>query len=587
MGMLGALEIGIQKQEPTSDQKGALFFFGSGAAAPSTGEDSAPAKDATTFGQKWQAILGGFQASGEFISNPVPSTDEEAKLISASSSAAVSANGLLATKNRDERAGSKSSAQITQSSESSVLGRRNGPYLFIPGYLLPRSVVNLTEAKPSMQDSNMHLQKVSSKNNKSPKMETTADSATATSSTNPGLMLFQSGMPLSDSRQPTANPSGAVPSVREPSASKQSPFQQRFGSTATSPNPELPVPNDGARQIAATGVDTVRGRHSSSATSPPVPAGQGANDAMDSRGRSISNQLEAVAAQGTPAMQTAQMQNMNSDRESLSASAMQNSNIPIAPRDITFEQRRSAVSTVSGASKPETLQRNRGSIGEVAISIQAKTSAMRVSGANLGSQAIEDDRAEQFANSPAVNVAQFSGNASASTHPHLVSVHEPFVDIDSGTNPAAKWIVAEGHRAEAGFQDPSLGWVSVRAQAGAGGIHAAVVPASDLAAQVLGGHLAGLNAHLSSQYEQLKPVTLSTPDAGWNGQDAGRQLAQGNDGGASHEGNREAPGASEPVQTEPAAQFSHGMTEGRTAGMELQTLMTASNQGPLHVSFFV
>jgi len=63
---------------------------------------------------------------------------------------------------------------------------------------------------------------------------------------------------------------------------------------------------------------------------------------------------------------------------------------------------------------------------------------------------------------------------------------------------------------EAGFQDPSLGWVSVRAEMGSGGgVHASVIPSSSDAAQVLNGHLSGLDAHLANQHLPVHPVTIS------------------------------------------------------------------------------
>ena len=72
-----------------------------------------------------------------------------------------------------------------------------------------------------------------------------------------------------------------------------------------------------------------------------------------------------------------------------------------------------------------------------------------------------------------------------------------------------RWIQAGGHRAEAGYQDPSLGWVSVRAEMGYGGVHASVFPSSSDAAQVLNGHLSGLDAHLANQHLPVHPVTIS------------------------------------------------------------------------------
>lgn len=76
--------------------------------------------------------------------------------------------------------------------------------------------------------------------------------------------------------------------------------------------------------------------------------------------------------------------------------------------------------------------------------------------------------------------------------------------------PAASpaWTHAGAQSAEAGFEDPALGWVGVRADLNAGAVHAAVVPSSAEAAQVLGSHLAGLTAHLAAQHVPVQTLTL-------------------------------------------------------------------------------
>jgi hypothetical protein len=75
--------------------------------------------------------------------------------------------------------------------------------------------------------------------------------------------------------------------------------------------------------------------------------------------------------------------------------------------------------------------------------------------------------------------------------------------------------------AEAGYQDPTLGWVGVRAQSGGGGLLAAIVPASTEAAQALNGHLAGLNEFMSEHHGNGTTVTLASPETGVAGGDAG------------------------------------------------------------------
>ncbi|HVI05994.1 MAG TPA: hypothetical protein VM711_07880, partial [Sphingomicrobium sp.] len=70
---------------------------------------------------------------------------------------------------------------------------------------------------------------------------------------------------------------------------------------------------------------------------------------------------------------------------------------------------------------------------------------------------------------------------------------EPFIAWDSAGAPAASaWRAAGPHTAEAGFQDPTLGWVGVRAQTVASAVHATVIASSAEAGQSLAAHVSGL-----------------------------------------------------------------------------------------------
>jgi hypothetical protein len=91
--------------------------------------------------------------------------------------------------------------------------------------------------------------------------------------------------------------------------------------------------------------------------------------------------------------------------------------------------------------------------------------------------------------------------------------HETFaaLDAESGTGSPA-WVHAGAHRAEAGFQDPALGWVGVRAEVGETGVHAALLPGSLGAAESLGGHLAGLNSYLAEHHVQVETLTVNAPE---------------------------------------------------------------------------
>jgi hypothetical protein len=163
---------------------------------------------------------------------------------------------------------------------------------------------------------------------------------------------------------------------------------------------------------------------------------------------------------------------------------------------------------------------------------------------------------------------------------------ETFTAIDAQEHGStSKWTLSGNNRAEAGFQDPALGWISVRAQSGAGGIHAVVVPASDVAAQVLNAHLAGLNAHMTPHYEHLNPVTLASPGSGLSGWDAEGHSAQHNDRGSSQS---EAEQSREASQSPRTAQ-SISSVIGRVEMEEAESPGITAGQGPgeQHVSVIV
>jgi hypothetical protein len=125
---------------------------------------------------------------------------------------------------------------------------------------------------------------------------------------------------------------------------------------------------------------------------------------------------------------------------------------------------------------------------------------------------------------------------------------ETFAALDAGSTVGTpSWVHAGSREAEAGFEDPALGWVSVRADLSASGVHAAVVPGSTEAAEVLSGHLPGLSAYLSEEHAPVTTLTVAAPgnsgvetgrdqgmsqgaDQGW-GQGAGQGMQQSANGG--------------------------------------------------------
>jgi hypothetical protein len=109
-----------------------------------------------------------------------------------------------------------------------------------------------------------------------------------------------------------------------------------------------------------------------------------------------------------------------------------------------------------------------------------------------------------------------------------MATQETFAAIDAGTGVGTPgWIRAGSQTAEAGFQDPALGWVGVRADLSGGNVHAELMPGSAEAAQTLNGHLTGLNAYLAEQHTPVATLTLAAPGGSGVETGAGQSLQQG------------------------------------------------------------
>jgi hypothetical protein len=102
---------------------------------------------------------------------------------------------------------------------------------------------------------------------------------------------------------------------------------------------------------------------------------------------------------------------------------------------------------------------------------------------------------------------------------------ETFAELDRGSSVSApKWIYAGAHQAEAGFEDPALGWVGVRADLSRGNVHASLLPGTAEAAQALGAHMAGLSAYLAERHSPVATLTLADSGAGSGTTGSGQHL---------------------------------------------------------------
>jgi len=175
----------------------------------------------------------------------------------------------------------------------------------------------------------------------------------------------------------------------------------------------------------------------------------------------------------------------------------------------------------------------------------------QISGAPANVSAMAHDPAS--AHGAAIAAGGLTGSSAHSSSG--ANATETFAALDGGSVPGKPaWIHAGAQRAEAGFQDPTLGWVGVRADMSGGGVHASLVPGSADAAVTLGGHLAGLNSYLAEQHTPVETLTLAAPENREAGLGAGQDMNQGmsqgfNQGESPHAG--QGAGAESPTNSVP------------------------------------
>jgi hypothetical protein len=166
----------------------------------------------------------------------------------------------------------------------------------------------------------------------------------------------------------------------------------------------------------------------------------------------------------------------------------------------------------------------------------------------------------------------------------LLKPQETFAALDRVSAAAPALLHAGTQRAEAGFHDPALGWIGVRADNAGGAVHATLLPVSADASTALGSHLPDLSAYLAEHHAHVESVTLAAPEShAGAGMDEGAGPGSQNTGGES--GQR---GESERFRgPEPGAvadESSPGLTrESFSGGMEASAASRARSGGA-HIS---
>jgi len=158
--------------------------------------------------------------------------------------------------------------------------------------------------------------------------------------------------------------------------------------------------------------------------------------------------------------------------------------------------------------------------------------------------AASGDAEEMLANPAPVPASSLTNATAFSVHTgpgDATSAHDPFAALDADPAPGAlAWTRTGSRQAEAGFEDPTLGWVSVRAGLGSGGVHATLVPGSANAAQELNTHVEGLSAHMAQQRQPIESLSVGAPE-GREMQHGGQSMSQGTGRGMGQSG-QQSPG---------------------------------------------
>jgi hypothetical protein len=318
----------------------------------------------------------------------------------------------------------------------------------------------------------------------------------------------------------------------------------------------------------------------------------GQEDALVSSGQ-IATSATGGASSQIRAQGAAQLQSMNQAQAQVQAQALSQGSEAAAggnemnATDIDLAAAQSGQSLASAAGKVSAAGSGRSSAQAAAKVSGASSESVSRESALIAGQPAPSVQDAVIRDLTAVNTA---GNAyersGSSTAGHTgTTVSDTFAALDGETGAGtATWTHTGSQRVEAGYQDPTLGWVSVRADASGGSIHASLVPGSAAASEALGGHLAGLNSYLAEQHSPVSTVTLANSEDRWSGldQSANQSMQQGSGQNPGQNGPSE---SSSSVQTSTAAitGTASSRVTASTASLDGAT-QTAVRPGGHHIS---
>jgi hypothetical protein len=167
----------------------------------------------------------------------------------------------------------------------------------------------------------------------------------------------------------------------------------------------------------------------------------------------------------------------------------------------------------------QTAQGASGVLASAAPAAHPASFAANIPGSDAFSLA-RDPSSVQAANGTAAEVGESSSAAQGTS-----TTHQTFATLDNiDDRTTLNWVHSGARHAEAGFEDPTLGWIGVRADQSGGGVHAIVVPSTAEAVQALGSQMAGLNAHLAESHTPLASLSLGSAEGREGGTGTGQSF---------------------------------------------------------------
>lgn len=335
-----------------------------------------------------------------------------------------------------------------------------------------------------------------------------------------------------------------------------------------SPSAELRTEDRNQLEVSASGLKQSQAAEPSQNFSQTLVSSQDATKALTSSQSQI--QKPALTANRVANTDTASTASTDSALTPVSISAAARFG---QPTDVSPIVNKSNYASSGNSSTSNTVRaaRRSGTVDSVQMaSPQGQSSSTVVDASAVAREVAEAHKAVSTSSESAGTSAVSQAGSSSS---------ETFAALDAGSSTGSStWIHAGAHRAEAGFQDPSLGWVSIRANTSGGGVHAQLMTDSTDAAQALSSQLTGLSAYLAEHRTPVETLTLTASDGGSTGWGSDQSAGQGMQQNTGQQGGQETSQGANTGSQPSSYQSSAVMTE---TSSQLQTGFDGSAQAAM------